>query len=101
MQDPILSSYGVVVIDEAHERGIENDVLLGLLKAAQAKRTTLRLVVMSASMDVGSMRAYFNNAPVLRVLGRSYDVEVFYLKRPENGLRRGSCAHSRTYPSSR
>uniref|UniRef100_T1IZ17 RNA helicase n=1 Tax=Strigamia maritima TaxID=126957 RepID=T1IZ17_STRMM len=83
--DPLLMKYSVVILDEAHERTVQTDVLFGIVKTAQSDRKRkfckpLRIIVMSATMDVDSFSSYFNNAPVLYLEGRQYPVQIMYAK---------------------
>ena len=78
MIDPALEKYAVVLIDEAHERTVATDVLLGLLKDVLKRRPTLKLVVMSATLDAAKFQAYFDGAPLVRVPGRTFPVDVFF-----------------------
>ncbi|WP_185964303.1 ATP-dependent RNA helicase HrpA [Aliikangiella marina] len=76
--DPMLSRYEVLIIDEAHERSLNIDFLLGFLKKILAKRPDLKLIITSATIDPESFAKHFNQAPVVLVEGRSFPVEVRY-----------------------
>lgn len=76
--DPLLSRYEVVIIDEAHERSLNIDFLLGFLKNILQKRQDLKVIITSATIDPKKFSAYFNQAPMLLIEGRSYPVEVRY-----------------------
>ncbi|XP_078003477.1 ATP-dependent RNA helicase DHX33 isoform X3 [Phascolarctos cinereus] len=89
MSDALLRKYSFVILDEAHERTIHTDVLLGVVKAAQRRRKELRkpplrVLVMSATMDVDLFSRYFNGAPVLYVEGRQHPIQVYYTKQPQS-----------------
>ncbi len=76
--DKRLSQYGVVIIDEAHERNLNIDFLLGYLKTLLETRKDLKLVISSATIDTEAFAKYFTNAPVITVSGRTYPVEIQY-----------------------
>ncbi|KAM3348058.1 hypothetical protein ACQJBY_021769 [Aegilops geniculata] len=99
MEDPLLSKYSVIMIDEAHERSISTDILLGLLKKIQRRRPELRLIISSATIEARSMSTFFSNMrknsllkpadglpnpepAILSVEGRGYTVETHYLEEP-------------------
>ncbi len=74
--DPWLSAYDTLIIDEAHERSLNIDFLLGYLKRLAARRPQLKIIVTSATIDTARFAAHFGGAPVVEVEGRAYPVEV-------------------------
>jgi ATP-dependent helicase HrpA len=76
--DRELRQYGSIIVDEAHERSVNIDFLLGYLKQLLAKRTDLKVVVTSATIDAARFSQHFGGAPVIEVSGRLYPVEVRY-----------------------
>ncbi|RMH93618.1 ATP-dependent RNA helicase HrpA [Lysobacter pythonis] len=81
--DRWLSRYDTIIIDEAHERSLNIDFLLGYLKQLLPRRPDLKLVVTSATIDTARFSAHFGDAPVVRVEGRTYPVALRY--RPLEG----------------
>lgn len=77
-RDRFLNDYDTIIIDEAHERSLNIDFLLGYLKTLLPKRPDLKLIITSATIDVERFSAHFNQAPVVEVSGRSYPVEYRY-----------------------
>ena len=76
--DGALRRYDTLIIDEAHERSLNIDLLLGIIKRLSPKRPDLRVIVTSATIDPGKFAAFFDGAPIIEVSGRSYPVEVRY-----------------------
>jgi len=76
--DPELSEYNALIIDEAHERSLNIDFLLGHLKGLLARRHDLKMMVTSATIDTQLFSRHFDGAPVIEVSGRLYPVEVQY-----------------------
>ena len=76
--DPLLKAYDAIIIDEAHERSLNVDFLLGILKRILARRPELKVIVSSATLDTDRFAAFFGNAPAVIVPGRLYPVEIGY-----------------------
>ncbi|XP_048132238.1 probable pre-mRNA-splicing factor ATP-dependent RNA helicase DEAH9 isoform X4 [Rhodamnia argentea] len=99
MDDPLLTKYSVIMVDEAHERSISTDILLGLLKKIQRRRPELRLIISSATIEAKSMSAFFQTSrrrrglqdaepalamepAILSVEGRGFNVQIHYVEDP-------------------
>ncbi|KAJ6402152.1 hypothetical protein OIU84_014273 [Salix udensis] len=99
MDDPLLTKYSVIMVDEAHERSISTDILLGLLKKIQRRRPELRLIISSATIEAKSMSDFFQTSKkhrgpedhelvprkvpaVLSVEGRGFNVQIHYVVEP-------------------
>ncbi|MEW5734171.1 MAG: ATP-dependent RNA helicase HrpA [Thermodesulfobacteriota bacterium] len=76
--DPLLSFYDTVIVDEAHERSLNIDFILGILKNLLSRRRDLRVIITSATIDTEKFSRAFGNAPIIEVSGRMYPVSVRY-----------------------
>jgi ATP-dependent RNA helicase HrpA len=86
--DPYLNRYDTIIVDEAHERSLNIDFVLGILKTLLKKRKDLKLIITSATIDTVKFSEAFDHAPVIEVSGRTYPVETRYL--PPDGLTQGN-----------
>ncbi|SDJ67666.1 ATP-dependent RNA helicase HrpA [Microbulbifer yueqingensis] len=77
-RDPLLNKYDTLIIDEAHERSLNIDFLLGYLKTLLPKRPDLKLIITSATIDLEKFSSHFDDAPIIEVSGRTYPVEIHY-----------------------
>ncbi|WP_286833168.1 MULTISPECIES: ATP-dependent RNA helicase HrpA [Acinetobacter] len=76
--DRFLTKYDTIIIDEAHERSLNIDFIMGYLKQLLPRRKDLKVIITSATLDVNRFSNYFNGAPIFEVEGRSYPVELRY-----------------------
>ena len=82
--DPLLKKYDTIIIDEAHERSLNIDFLLGYFVQILPRRRDLKLIITSATLDAERFSKHFSGAPVMQVSGRSYPVEVRYREPQQN-----------------
>ncbi|KAL0273842.1 UNVERIFIED_CONTAM: hypothetical protein PYX00_006419 [Menopon gallinae] len=92
MSDPLLRQYSVIILDEAHERTVHTDIIMGLMKKILKKNTTLKLIVSSATVDAEEMQYFFNfnrtkdkekdTSVIMSVPGRMYSTDIYYCKEP-------------------
>src|SRR5471032_2530676 len=76
--DPLLRDYDTIIIDEAHERSLNIDFLLGHLRTLRYQRPELKIVITSATIDTAAFSKAFDDAPIVQVEGRTFPVEVIY-----------------------
>ena len=76
--NPLLRAWDVIIVDEAHERSLNVDFLLGILKRILASRHDLKVIISSATLDVDRFSRFFGNAPVISVPGRLFPIDVVY-----------------------
>lgn len=83
LTEPDLKSYSVMIIDEAHERTLNTDILFGLIKDISRFRSDIKIIIASATLDAQKFSAYFDDAPIFTIPGRMYPVDILYTKNPE------------------
>ncbi|MDP2804558.1 MAG: ATP-dependent RNA helicase HrpA, partial [Gallionellaceae bacterium] len=82
--DPLLKNYDTIIIDEAHERSLNIDFLLGYLRQLLPRRPDLKIIITSATLDAERFAKHFSGAPILQVTGRTYPVEIRYRPPQQN-----------------
>lgn len=85
LRDPEFSAYDCVILDEAHERTLHTDILLGLLKKVLKKRPDLKIIITSATLNIRKFANYFGNCPVITIPGKLHPVDIKYLPVPTRG----------------
>ncbi|XP_053255829.1 pre-mRNA-splicing factor ATP-dependent RNA helicase PRP16 isoform X2 [Podarcis raffonei] len=83
LREADLDHYSAIIMDEAHERSLNTDVLFGLLREVVARRSDLKLIVTSATMDAEKFAAFFGNVPIFHIPGRTFPVDVLFSKTPQ------------------
>jgi pre-mRNA-splicing factor ATP-dependent RNA helicase DHX16 len=83
MTEPDLGGYSAIIIDEAHERGVNTDILLALLKDLARERPELKVLISSATMNAAKFAEYYDGAPIFNIPGRRYEVAIHYTPQPE------------------
>ncbi|XP_061738487.1 pre-mRNA-splicing factor ATP-dependent RNA helicase PRP16 isoform X2 [Nerophis ophidion] len=83
LRESDLDHYSAVIMDEAHERSLNTDVLFGLLREVVSRRTDLKLIVTSATMDSDKFASFFGNVPIFHIPGRTFPVDILFSKTPQ------------------
>ncbi len=82
LNDPELEKYSTVIMDEAHERSLNTDVLFGILRGIVQRRNDFKLIVTSATMDAQKFSRFFGNCPTFTIPGRTFEVDTLFAKSP-------------------
>ena len=82
LKDELVNQYSVVILDEAHERNLNTDVLMGVLKRLSGRRLDFKLIVTSATMNAAQFSSFFSHSPIYTIPGRTFPVDIMYAKSP-------------------
>ena len=90
--DPSLTQYNIIVVDEVHERHVFTDFLLGILKCLIRQRTDLKIILMSATINIDLFSNYFDDCVIVKIPGRTFKIDVEYIpvKREKEALSKKS-----------
>eukprot|EP00004_Rigifila_ramosa_P027499 TRINITY_DN899_c0_g2_i1.p1 TRINITY_DN899_c0_g2~~TRINITY_DN899_c0_g2_i1.p1 ORF type:complete len:1026 (+),score=231.74 TRINITY_DN899_c0_g2_i1:1-3078(+) len=80
LNDADIEQYSAIIMDEAHERSLNTDVLFGVLKKVAARRRDIKLIITSATLDADKFSNFFGGVPIFRIPGRTFPFEIFYAK---------------------
>ena len=80
MIEPDLASYSIMIIDEAHERTLHTDIIFPLIKDLCKARPEFKVIISSATMDAEKFSEYFEEAPIIKIPGRRFPVDIYYTK---------------------